>query len=188
MPRIKLIFFTPKPAPSPNSSLLSTKSSSSCHPSLRPVEKSSVIQNCLVLQKENEGRLREAPSQRSQLMQRSWDKTESGMPCSHSFCFCGQVLLCPSVPGDQASLPAAEHCTEGGGCCPCAERQLHLQPAKWHLIKPRKPNWGAMEECPKWGGRAKSHWQLGIFTGSLSIIPSVLAQCLGHSKSSKNVC
>lgn len=48
-PRIKIIFFTPKPAPSPNSSLLSTKSSSSCHPSLGPAEKSSVIQNLLIL-------------------------------------------------------------------------------------------------------------------------------------------
>lgn len=112
----------------------------------------------------------------------------TGMPCSHSFCFCGQVLLCLSVPGDRTSPPAAKHCTEGGGCCPCAERQLHLQAAKWHLIKPRKLNWEAMEECPKWGGRAKSHRHLGIFTGLLPTVPSVSAQCLGHSKSSKHVC
>lgn len=35
-PRIKLVLFTVKPAPPPNFSLLSTKSSFSCHPSLRP--------------------------------------------------------------------------------------------------------------------------------------------------------
>lgn len=45
MPRIKLILFTPKPAPSPNTSVLSTKSSFSCHPSLTPGGRASAVQN-----------------------------------------------------------------------------------------------------------------------------------------------
>lgn len=45
MPRIRLILFSPKPAPSPNSSFPPTKSSFSCQPSLRPGGRASAVQN-----------------------------------------------------------------------------------------------------------------------------------------------
>lgn len=96
MPRVKLTLFTLQPAPSPNSSLLSTKSSLSCHPSLRPGGRASAVQSPHFTEDMRGGSKRLRPLPRPQLMQRrSWDKNEPRRPCSHRSRLCGQVLLCP---------------------------------------------------------------------------------------------
>ena len=89
---------TPRPAPSLTSSLLSTKSSFSCHPSLRSGGRASAVQNAdpLYRRKMKGGSERLSPSLRSQLMQRRGrDSTKCRTPCSRSSCLCSQAPLCP---------------------------------------------------------------------------------------------
>lgn len=37
------------------------------------------------------------------------------------------------------------------------------------------PNWGALELCPKWGGGARNHQELGVFTGWPCTVPSAFS-------------